>query len=286
MKIYMIYRHTYVCIYVYMYYIQPNTHIYIDVIYIYIYIYVYIYIYADKFFQIISSNLGRAQNHLATHLSSKLKNNMFNIFDRFVCVEGSMRCLGHFLTENSSISIDFRETIRGIWSSFWRNCGQGLRRANEAAQANFMRASLRSIASFRWSRWPWQKKYADRLDSLQRHLVSCIRPVRPLPGERAEAYFKRRHVVSSRVVRQWGPWSQQWAQSCVRWNAHILRANDPSNWGLTLRHFHGDQWISQQRFENSSQSHWGRTRTRSFAGRPATRWHEGVQAARALLHTS
>ena len=39
--------------------------------------------------------------------------------------------------------------------------------------------------------------------------------------------------------------------------------------------------INQQRFENSSHSHWGRTKTRSFPGRPATRWHEGVQAATA-----
>ena len=59
----------------------------------------------------------------------------------------SMRCLGHHLAGNSGISKDFHETVRGIWAAYWRNCGPGPRLASEAAQANFMRASLKSTAA-------------------------------------------------------------------------------------------------------------------------------------------
>ena len=38
------------------------------------------YILVDKCFWINVSNLGRAYNHLPTHLSSALKNNMFKTF--------------------------------------------------------------------------------------------------------------------------------------------------------------------------------------------------------------
>ena len=201
----------------------------------------------------------------------------------YKCAE-SMRCLGHHLAGNSTISADFRATVRGIWASYWRNCGQGLQRANESAQANFMNASLRSIACFRWSRWPWQKAYADQLDSLQRHLVNCIRPVRPLPGEAAQAFFVRRHTACSQIAHRWGQWGQQWARSNVSWDAHIVRAHDPNNWGLPLRNYHGERWLNRKRFEHSRQNHWGRTGTRCFAGRPATRWHEGVRAACAVIN--
>ena len=195
----------------------------------------------------------------------------------------SMRCLGHHLAGNSSISVDMSETVRGIWAAYWRNCGRGLQRASETAQANFMRASLRSIAAFRWSRWPWQKTYAQQLDGLQRHIIGCMRPLSPLPGEDAPTYFKRKHLASTCVADRWGKWSTQWAKSVTTWDAHIGRAHDTKNWTLPLTQFHGEGWLNRQRFENSQRNQWGRTRTRTSAGRPATRWHEGVLAAHNLL---
>ena len=147
-----------------------------------------------------------------------------------------------------------------------------------------MTSSLRSIASFRWSRCQWQTTYAAQLDGLQRRLVGCVHPVSPLPGGSAEAYFTRRHPTCSRVVDRRGKWSQRWAHSIIKWDAHIVRAHDQKNWGLPLRNFHGEQWLNRQQFGNSSRQQWGRTRTRSFAGRPATRCHEGLRAAKALLH--
>ena len=67
---------------------------------------------------------------------------------------------------------------------------------------------------------------------------------------------------------------------------HILRAHDPTNWSLPLRQWHGEEWLEQQRFDHSAASHWGRTQTRALPGHPATRWHEGVQAARRISEAS
>ena len=161
-----------------------------------------------------------------------------------------------------------------------------MRSASFKAQARFMRTCLQPIAGFRWSRWPWQRTYANCLDSLQRHIIHCIRPLRPAPEEAVAAYVRRRCVICGRIVERWGKWSKLWAQDVHKWDRHILRAHDPKNWSLPLRQWHGEEWLEQQRFDHSAASHWGRTQTRALPGHPATRWHEGVQAARRFSEAS
>ena len=194
-----------------------------------------------------------------------------------------MRCLGHHLAGNSTISDDFNYTVKALWGSLWGNCSDGLRMASDKAQCRFMRTSLQPVAGFRWSRWPWQHAYAQRLDAVQRHMIGCIRPVKPARGEDMASYVKRRSVACGRLAIEWGRWSRLWAKDNVAWEAHILRAHDPKNWCLPLRQWHGEDWLQQQRFDNSFASHWGRTRTRSHPGHPATRWHEGIRSAKVSM---
>ena len=192
-----------------------------------------------------------------------------------------MRCLGHHLSSNGTISHDFEQTVKSVWASFWKSYGEALKRGSDKAQRHFMRSSLQSIASFRWSRWPFQKVYAKKLDSLQRHLISCMRPTAPLTNEDASSYFRRRSLASGRVAESWGKWSLHWARDVMKWDAHITRANDKNNWAKPIRDWHAEGWLQAQRFEHSFGGTWGRTRTRSLPGHPATRWSEGVRAARA-----
>ena len=157
----------------------------------------------------------------------------------------------------------------------------GLRRASYKAQASFMTASLKSVAGFRCSRWPWQSAYADRLDSLQRHIIGCMRPLGMGEDEEFAAYARRRHVHCEQIASSWGKWSKSWALDVMKWNDHISRANDKAHWGKPLREWHGAQWLQDQRFANNRGNSWSRTGTRASAGRPATRWHEGIAAAKA-----
>ena len=57
-----------------------------------------------------------------------------------------MRCLGHHLSSNSSIAIDFHATVKAVWGAYWRNAGESLRVAGDKVQARFMNSSLKSIA--------------------------------------------------------------------------------------------------------------------------------------------
>ena len=182
----------------------------------------------------------------------------------------------------SQLILIFNCTVKALWAALWANCSDGLRRSSDRAQSRFMRTCLQPIAGFRWSRWPWQQAYAQRLDALQRHMINCIRPVRPAQGEDIDSYVKRRSATCGRVAHHWGRWSRLWAKDIIKWEEHIFRANDPKNWCLPLRQWHGEAWLRQQRFDNSAASHWGRTRTRAFPGHPATRWHEGVRAAQVI----
>ena len=186
-----------------------------------------------------------------------------------------MRCLGHHLSADSSIALGFRNTSNNVWAGYWRNAHEGLRQASFQAQAKFFNTSLRSVAGFRWSRWPWQRSYADRLDRLQRRLIACIRPVRPHPGENATHYFRRRNLTCNRVAERFGKWSQLWAQDVLK-----CRGNDPGSWALPLRTWHGRSWLQARRFENSQGGQWNRLCTRALRGHPAKRWHEGCADAR------
>lgn len=194
-----------------------------------------------------------------------------------------MRCLGHHLSSTCSIAEDFRQTVKSVWRAYWANASASLRNCSDKAQARFMNSSLRTIAGFRWSRWPYQKSYADRLDCLQRHLISCMQPLVPQPGESQETYARRRRLKASGVARRWGRWSKLWAQDTVSWDSHISRGRDRACWNRSLRDWHGSAWLQAQRFENSSGGSWARTRTRSMPGHPATRWHKGIALAQRVL---
>ena len=124
---------------------------------------------------------------------------------------------------------------------------------------------------------------AKRLDSLQRHLISYMRPVRPKSGETVTAFVRRRRQTCGRVASTWGTWSKHWAYDVIQWNEHISRAHDPHNWCFPLREWHGQTWLQAHRFENSAGSRWGRTRTRASPGHPAIRWEEGVRAAHSVI---
>ena len=79
----------------------------------------------------------------------------------------------------------------------------------------------------------------------------------------------------------WGKWGKQWAMDVIKWDEHVSRANVPTRWGLHLRQWHDSRWLLEQRLAQNQGNSVARTGTRASAGRPATRWQEGVAAAKA-----
>ena len=128
-------------------------------------------------------------------------------------VVSSMRCLGHILSSNGTIANDFDDTVRKMWGCFYGNLQPGLRKASPQARMRFLNSCVRSVASFRWSRWPFQSSYADRLNGVHSQMVSQLFPVEKLSHEDALSFFLRRARVCRNIAAASGRWSERWQAS-------------------------------------------------------------------------
>ena len=196
--------------------------------------------------------------------------------------KSTMKCLGHIISANGSIENDFKHAKASMWGAFWANFRPGLRKAPSRAKLRFIQTCIKPVAAFKWSRWPWQKTYATRLDQTQSHMLALLFPCAPLPGESDNDYFRRRSLRTGRLATKMGRWSTQWAQSVRNWHAHCARAHDAKNWCSHIYSFHGPAWLQQQRQNNSRQGETNRTCTRSTQGKVTRRWFEGHNDAKMI----
>ena len=187
-----------------------------------------------------------------------------------------MRCLGQRLSNTSTIAADFAETSAKLWGSFYANARPSLLKSPLASRMRFLETCVKTVASFRWSRWPFQATYANRLNGIQNHMMARLLQITPDSGEDIDTYFSRRRRLSAQMSRRQGKWSVAWAKSCVTWEAHVLRGHDPGSWAKRIYEWHGQQWLQEQRLQQGRRG----TGTRAGPGRPATRYHEGVAVAR------
>ena len=188
-----------------------------------------------------------------------------------------LKCLGHHLDYDGSISTCLGFTIRSMWKAFWGNHTQGLISSPMPCKLRFLQGAIQSIASFRWSRWPFQKSAADKLDGVQRKMIYILARVRPRPTEDVAAFVQRRRSVAGGFIGTAGKWSLAWGQSLKSWYDHVDRRHDPWAWSWPLIHWHDDEWIQTQRAAASAQNE-SRTRTRAYRGKPNRRWTEGYRA--------
>ena len=185
-----------------------------------------------------------------------------------------MRCLGHYLCNKYTIEEDFQKMESSVWAGFFANLQPGLMKSPLQTRVRFLQSCVRPIAGFRWSRWPFQRTYAARLDGIQAGMVAKLQRVERHVGEMDADFFARRRQMS------FGLWSKSWAKSCMTWEAHILRAHDPGSWSHRIFSWKAESWMHAQRLAASSGSSLARTNTRASQGRPATRWYEGLTAAK------
>ena len=187
----------------------------------------------------------------------------------------SMRCLGQILASNGSIEEDFSHAKTCMWASFWANFGPALRRAPKHAKLRFLQGCVRPIASFKWSRWPWQPTYAKKLDQLQTHMLSLVFPCAPVLNEDSSDFFRRRSLNAGRLASSMGRWGAAWARSSIAWHDHVVRAHDTKNWCHYIYSFHGHSWLEAQRLAHSRAGETNRTCTRASRAKVTRRWFEG-----------
>ena len=130
-------------------------------------------------------------------------------------VLATCKCLGHHIDSDAGIRSCFLHTSAAMWRAFFGNLSTGLLQASDRAKFRFLQASVKSVAAFRWARWPFQQSYAAKLDRTQRKMIGHLLQIRPQPDESVDEFVQRRHSITSRKARHMGFWSLPWAGSCV-----------------------------------------------------------------------
>ena len=152
---------------------------------------------------------------------------------------------------------------------------KGLCGSSNAAKFRFLRSSVQTVASLRWARWPYQARYAKRLDSIQRKMLASLFGIKPSAQEPYDAFVQRRHIQAGHL----GRWSAGWGSSVVSWHDHLLRRHDPKVWSPVLLDWHDTSWLSLQGLMHSVGLE-SRTRTRAYRGKVHRRWQESLDDAK------
>ena len=195
------------------------------------------------------------------------------------CIQkGTIRCFGHFLDNDGGIRTCFDNSAKAMWRAFFGKLSQGLLVSSEAAKTRFLGTSISSIPSFRWSRWPYQCKYAQKLERIQRQMIAILMHIKPAPGESCDTFSRRRRTQTSRIANKAGVWSKRWARSVCSWKDHVSREHDCDTWSARILEFHDRAWLDDIR-KLASCVNESRTNTRSTMRKVQRRWEEGLVVA-------
>ena len=177
-------------------------------------------------------------------------------------------------------------TLTKMWRAFYRNFGKTMRSAPLDQKVKLLHRAVLPVASYRMSRWPYQAYSAGRIDRAQRKMIGILLRVRMRPGEDPATFGRRRNREATVVTRQHGTWSAHWRKRVIDWNAHLSRDQNHKSWASKTLHYHGQEWLRDQRrinaFGEQSSFTVGRTCTCASRGVVHKRWHDGVDTALGL----
>ena len=154
-----------------------------------------------------------------------------------------------------------------VYMSHFKNSGNvaALDLPWESKRALLSRATL-PVFAYRAARWPPSTAVISYVDRFQRRIIASCLAVQPRPDEPAVDYFRRRNATISAHLPPACRWSRVWCGKVVAWDDHINRGHDPMSWSRDLLHAAAPRGVS-----------------RAHAGRPTTRWQEGVATATRIL---
>lgn len=187
-----------------------------------------------------------------------------------------MRVLGHQLDNDGSAKSCSEYAMSAMCKAFYANLRPSLQKASKETKLRFLCTSVRSISKFRWTRWPYTRTLADKLDACQRRFLYHLFPLSPHPQESMQDFFPRRHRAASRLACSSGKWSELWAEDVLRWHAHIHRKHDANSWSPCILAWRGHEWLSMQRMWNSAFGE-SRTNTRVHRRHVHRCWEEGLE---------
>ena len=189
-----------------------------------------------------------------------------------------------------------------MWKAFYANVrGRNWRRLGMRRRLVLLSRSVRGIVQYCTGVWPPQHKYCEKLNVLQRKMVSMAMDNTRLSIESWVDYVRRSaRTASSWIERHSLWWSREWLLRSVTWNDHLrrdlerqlacncsdVRSSTSYSWASILFSWHASEWLSAQRvYFNRSRSGGSlssRTGTRSLHGFVHIRWHEGVEYAQRM----
>ena len=189
--------------------------------------------------------------------------------------------LGHIVNNAGSIAKPFEMTIRKMWKSFWGNAGsKGAKTLGRQRLAKLISRSVQPPFEFQCARWPAQITYLQKLDVLQRRMISIAFGLRRSPAENVEQYNRRCSRVAAPFIDCL--WSHVWCKRMKTWSDHMARHTDL--WPARVSSFQDSQWLQMRRRMFGSQSLFaGPTQTRSERRKVERRWHDGLQFAQEFL---
>lgn len=193
-----------------------------------------------------------------------------------------MKTLGQIITNDSSVWPCVHNSIKQMWNAFYSNLSPGLLASPETVKCNFVKNSLMSICTWRWARWPYNVKIADKLDSVQSHFFQLLFPSSPYPNEDPDAFFKRVRQQSGRKSAKVGRFSSFWAGSIKKWHLHLKNAELENSWSAQIYNLFPLSELEASRTANSRGSKRDRTGTRAKQGHVHVRWSEGLELARGV----
>ena len=189
--------------------------------------------------------------------------------------------LGHVINNAGSIQKSFELTTRKMWKAFWGNAGsKAAKTLGRQRLAVLISRSVQPLFEFQCARWPAQITYLNRLDILQRKMISSAFGLRRSPAENVEQFNRRCSRVAVPYIHC--HWSHVWCKRMQTWSDHMAR--HPDLWPARISGFQNSQWLQLRRMFCGSQSVLaGPTQTRAERRKVERRWHDGLQFSKQFL---
>ena len=186
----------------------------------------------------------------------------------------AMRVLGHILECDGSVNSCFENSVNCMWRAFYSNCaGKDASKLPRQHRLGLICKAVLPIVRSRWARWPFTTTRAQRLDAMQRKMMSIICSLRMDVGESFEGYVRRRGRELAQLQKRYGRWSMLWANAITGWADHLQRPINSKTWASRVMSLRTPAELAERRAVS------GTPMTRSASGWVCRRWFESVQYA-------
>lgn len=171
------------------------------------------------------------------------------------------------------------KVCRAMWAAFWRHRRKAFRGTFRSPRCRhaLLNKIVRPVFESRCAGWAPTASNREALDNVQKRMLAILSPTPRLPDESEQTFYRRRARAIAAQARDMGLWSSLHGKRAVGWHQHLLRERNYGSWASKLVRDRNAEWWQQRRLsQGSSSSFAGRAYTRTFPGRPATRWVESV----------